>query len=383
VPAEHELSDLVVLARHLMPVDRAPTPAFRAALREQLVAEAAARATAMPAQRVPEPQETPRRRPRLAQAVASVAIASVVAGAGAAVASSRALPGDALYGLKRQIENVQLALAGSDLDRGRELLEQADSRLGEAERLAASQDRSEPGTRAAVATALTEMRAATEAGASALTESYQETGDEEPLLILDRFVTEQRQRLKDLYDLLDPSLRARVAAFVDELERVAGTARAVLSSAPVVRSAGRAAGDGWAVSRITDHTTALAAGEVTDLAGAGLGSAGEGVAAAGGSTGGGDPGGGGDGNLVDDLVGGVTGGSPSGGGSPLPSLPVPLPTSTDGPLPGTVTSPLPDITSPLPDVSLPVPEPSAPVPSLPVPLPSVSACVPVPPLTTC
>ena len=60
------------------------------------------------------------------------------------MASTRALPGDALYGLKRQIENVQLALARGDLESGRELLQQADARLGEAERLAAGEHGSDP-----------------------------------------------------------------------------------------------------------------------------------------------------------------------------------------------------------------------------------------------
>ena len=67
------------------------------------------------------------------------------AGVGAAAASTRALPGDTLYGLKRQLEDGQLALARGDVGHGRELLEQADARLGEAERAGRRRGRQRPG----------------------------------------------------------------------------------------------------------------------------------------------------------------------------------------------------------------------------------------------
>ena len=117
-------------------------------------------------------------------------------GVGAAAASTQALPGDSLYGLKRQIENVQLDLARGDLAHGRELLQQADARLSEAEaprrlraRLGPRHPR--PGDR----TALDDMDAAVVLGVGRAERRLRETGDDEPLLVLDRFVTEQRERL--------------------------------------------------------------------------------------------------------------------------------------------------------------------------------------------
>ncbi|MFF1924082.1 DUF5667 domain-containing protein [Streptomyces sp. NPDC058221] len=61
----------------------------------------------------------------------------VAAGAfgGVAAASSDALPGDSLYGLKRGMEDIHLNLAGSDTDRGEAYLDQASTRLSEARRL--------------------------------------------------------------------------------------------------------------------------------------------------------------------------------------------------------------------------------------------------------
>ncbi|WP_406095713.1 DUF5667 domain-containing protein [Streptomyces sp. NBC_01013] len=61
----------------------------------------------------------------------------VAAGAfgGVAAASSDALPGDSLYGLKRGMEDIHLGLADGDTDRGEVYLDQASTRLSEARRL--------------------------------------------------------------------------------------------------------------------------------------------------------------------------------------------------------------------------------------------------------
>ncbi|MYS36302.1 hypothetical protein K388_05003 [Streptomyces sp. KhCrAH-43] len=61
----------------------------------------------------------------------------VAAGAfgGVAAASSDALPGDSLYGLKRGMEDIHLGLTRDDTDRGEIYLDQASTRLSEARRL--------------------------------------------------------------------------------------------------------------------------------------------------------------------------------------------------------------------------------------------------------
>ncbi|MDX3588623.1 DUF5667 domain-containing protein [Streptomyces europaeiscabiei] len=64
----------------------------------------------------------------------SVGVAASAFG-GVAAASSDALPGDSLYGLKRGIEDVKLTLADDSDDRGRLYLDQASTRLSEARRL--------------------------------------------------------------------------------------------------------------------------------------------------------------------------------------------------------------------------------------------------------
>lgn len=113
---------------------------------------------------------TPRRRPvRLGTAVAALA---VVAGtAGAAAAASSALPGDALYPVKRGIEDVRTAAQLGDAGTGRSLLDEAAARLDEARELQRSQ--ADP---LLVAGAVADFRTAAGDGAAHLFRAYADSG---------------------------------------------------------------------------------------------------------------------------------------------------------------------------------------------------------------
>ncbi|MFE4670387.1 DUF5667 domain-containing protein [Streptomyces sp. NPDC056716] len=79
-----------------------------------------------------------RPRSRLAKGLTAGGLSvSVAAGAfgGVAAASTDALPGDSLYGLKRGIEDFKRGLADGDDERGQAYLDQASTRLNEARRL--------------------------------------------------------------------------------------------------------------------------------------------------------------------------------------------------------------------------------------------------------
>ncbi|MEU3253614.1 DUF5667 domain-containing protein [Streptomyces sp. NPDC006997] len=79
-----------------------------------------------------------RPRTRLAKGLTAGGLSvGVAAGAfgGVAAASSDALPGDSLYGLKRGIEDFKLGLADGDRERGQAYLDLASTRLNEARRL--------------------------------------------------------------------------------------------------------------------------------------------------------------------------------------------------------------------------------------------------------
>ncbi|MGP3970451.1 DUF5667 domain-containing protein [Streptomyces sp. 6N223] len=79
-----------------------------------------------------------RPRTRLSKGLAASGLTmGVAAGAlgGVAAASTDALPGDTLYGLKRGMEDLRLDFAGNDVDRGGVYLDRAATRLNEARRL--------------------------------------------------------------------------------------------------------------------------------------------------------------------------------------------------------------------------------------------------------
>ncbi len=398
-PEDHpELAELAVLAAALAPVEHTPDPSFRLALRERLVAEAAEHPATAPSDVRPDSLSTgttagDRHQPRWRTAAATLTALALVTGVGAAAASNRALPGDSLYGLKRQIESVELALARTDLGRGRELLEQADARLTEAERLAASSAVDQPATQQQLEATLDDMAAATTQGAQELLSSYRETGDPEPLLLLDRFATEQRERLADLMALLSPEMRARLAPLLDELARLEQQASALLGSATALTAleAARDSGDGWAVSRLLRTSSGSSAGDASgsDLtATAGELGSGGGTLADGSTTGTGAVG-----DLVDDATDALTGSGSAGSGSGGSGLGsggttdtgvgdvVDGVTSTATKVAEPVTSAVPLPTaSPLPTVS---PLPSLDPSGVTAPLPTVSACVTLLDVETC
>ncbi|MFG3251971.1 DUF5667 domain-containing protein [Streptomyces sp. NPDC048172] len=103
-------------------------------------ARAGARAPSRGAHRAPGlgPLSKLRPKSRLAKGLTAGGLGVGVAASafgGMAAASTDALPGDTLYGLKRGMEDLQLDLAGDDADKGSVFLDHASTRLQEARRL--------------------------------------------------------------------------------------------------------------------------------------------------------------------------------------------------------------------------------------------------------
>jgi hypothetical protein len=351
--AGHELESLVAFTATLVPEQRTPglTPSaeFRASLRESLVAQAAER---LPATKRPAPGRPPAQQHRMRRIVATGLLVGLVGGVGAAAASTHALPGDALYGLKRGIESAQLKFAHSDLGRGRELLDQANHRLSEAEALASSEDARSPETTARLAATFSDLAAATQAGADALNASYAATGDPEPLVELQRFLADQQQRLADLSALLSPDLRAKLSPITDLVLLLQNRVESVLGGSSALPTA----------------PDATASAPTSESGGAGLPGTIDGVTGSAGSGAG---------------TGAGTGGLGAGASTlptAIPHVSLPAVTPPSLPLP---SIPLPTVSVPRVSVpSVPLPSVSVPLPTLPVHVPSPT-CVPIPPLTNC
>lgn len=121
----------------------------------------------------------------------------VAAGAfgGVAAASSDALPGDSLYGLKRGMEDFRLNLADGDSSRGELYLDHASTRLSEARRLM-ERDRSghlDHESLGEIRRALSGMKHDATEGHRLLHQAYERDGSLGPIATLSSFSASHRQ----------------------------------------------------------------------------------------------------------------------------------------------------------------------------------------------
>jgi hypothetical protein len=155
------LANLAKITQRLSSVPQ-PSPAFKAALRQQLVHAASTTAAAGPtvgALHVPHPRVSPGHGAGASGAAGSGAsgtssaimglgksapiwikifsgiAAATVAGTGVGVGAHRALPGDPFYGIKKQVEAVQLDLASGTADKAKTRLGFAHARVNELKQL--------------------------------------------------------------------------------------------------------------------------------------------------------------------------------------------------------------------------------------------------------
>ncbi|KUJ65907.1 hypothetical protein ACZ90_42840 [Streptomyces albus subsp. albus] len=245
-----ERARLVALAGGL---GKLPAPELdaevRTTQRAQLVAAMEA-AFAEGAARVPEQRDgrgshraTPlsrfRPRSRWSKGLAAGGLTvSVAAGAlgGVAVASSDALPGDTLYGLKRGMEDLKLGMADGDVDRGRIYLHQASTRMSEARRLmerarAGQLDHESLGE---IRRALSGMRHDAAEGHRLLYQAYRRDGSLGPIESLSSFAADHRagwSKLRDALPVQLTDLRDEVNSVFKAIDDEVAPLRSVLDSA--------------------------------------------------------------------------------------------------------------------------------------------------------
>jgi hypothetical protein len=128
------MAALLAVTGALAAIPQRPAPAFRDALRTRLMAEAATLAPQVAASApaaAPALRSVPRLLQHPAMQVATGGLAAAIAVTGIGVGASRSLPGDALYGLKRAVEGLQVGTSGGAVGEAGSLVEHAQTRLDE------------------------------------------------------------------------------------------------------------------------------------------------------------------------------------------------------------------------------------------------------------
>lgn len=233
------LTDLVAVGRALR--DSAPAVEanadFRTSLRAMLLATAEREGIGQPTPTATADRTARRpaanrsfvlpavtaRRARARGAILIGIAAGAVAVSGISAASENAVPGDALYGMKRSTERAQLALSGSDHSRGQLFLDFARTRLGEAAELR--------GDRAGYGSVLDDMDADTRHGVRLLTAAAAHHADPTALDVVNTFVTAQRTAVEALLEAGNRADRDRTRSsltLLDDVHRRSDALRAAI-----------------------------------------------------------------------------------------------------------------------------------------------------------
>ncbi|GAB7049845.1 hypothetical protein JCM9534A_49710 [Catenuloplanes indicus JCM 9534] len=232
--SDDQMAELVALGHELNSAPPGPEidPDFRTGLRAMLMATAEREGIGVTSTD-PESADGPvarlikagtaadaaGRRLRARGAIAIGVIAGAVVVSGMSAASSDANPGDALYSVKRHSEQAQLALAGSDEDKGRLYLEFAATRLREA--------RAVTGDTAGFEAVLNDMDADTREGVKLLAGAATRKHSGTPLQPVDPFVTAQRRQIGGFLDTLSGANRDRALGSLILLDSVDKRSRAL------------------------------------------------------------------------------------------------------------------------------------------------------------
>jgi hypothetical protein len=188
-----------------------------------------------------------RPRSRLSKGLAAGGLTvGVAAGAfgGVAAASSDALPGDSLYGLKRGMEDIKLGLAHGDNDRGELYLDQASTRLNEARRL---MERGRSGhldheSLGEIRRALSGMQHDASEGHRLLHEAYERDGSLGPIQTLSAFSQSHREAWGALRDRLPVQLgdvSDQVSSVFEAIDEEVDPLRSLLPRTPAPEGTGR------------------------------------------------------------------------------------------------------------------------------------------------
>lgn len=206
----------------------APRPDFAASLREQLMAEADTvllpRDRSVDARLTLPAARTQRTRRDRRLAVAAGTLAVVGATTSMAMAAQTALPGDALYPVKRALEDARTGVSVGEGAKGSTLLASASGRLDELAELAR---RDTPESSAAVPVTLEAFAEQAAEAAALLVESYEQSGEADAIATLRDFTAQSMGELSALEALLPASAREALREAAQLLAEIDATAAAL------------------------------------------------------------------------------------------------------------------------------------------------------------
>jgi uncharacterized protein DUF5667 len=222
---DDELLNLVGIGRQLVTLHNsteamAPSEEFRVGLRAMLIATAEREGIGITAvHKAPTTLISVVKAPRARFSLRRHARAAILAGlavgtltlSGISSASDNAVPGDALYGIKRSTEQAQLALAGSDVNRGQLYLAFAKARLAEAR--AVSKDHRD------LLSVLNDMDSETRLGVRLLDSAGVDSHDAAPLEAINAFLASQHDGVANLVTTVPLTSRSRAAISLALLDR--------------------------------------------------------------------------------------------------------------------------------------------------------------------
>ena len=200
----------------------APRSEFTAMLREQLMAEAATALSSDNILKLP-PRTKGTRERRIALVASSVVL--VGGTAGMAAAAQNALPGEALYPIKRGLENAQTGLATNPADQGQDLLAQANNRLVEVQGLFDSS-----GNLTQVPATIDDFTRQALEASDVLIKEYETSQDEAVIVELRQFARDNLIELQELSKTADTEYQDELATAAEALTAIDARARAICSS---------------------------------------------------------------------------------------------------------------------------------------------------------
>lgn len=192
-----------------------PRPDFVTQLRADLMAEAEVALSSVDS-RLTLPSHTRTRRDRRF-AIAAGTVALIGAGSSMAVAAQDALPGDALYPIKRVIEGAQSTLTVDEVSKGETLLANASGRLSE---ISALQARNSAEGTAAMPDTLDDFSVQADNAADVLLSEYARTGDRDAVTELRTFTAESMDTLVELGADLPSSARTALEHAAQVLKQI-------------------------------------------------------------------------------------------------------------------------------------------------------------------